>query len=72
MGRLIVDSSAPIEPVPADRVMAAADAQLFWMSAKVPNDQFLLFGFDGSPDDMVPRSPNCAGAPDPATSCGCG
>lgn len=32
--------------------MAAADAQLFWMSAKVPNDQFLLFGFDGSPDDM--------------------
>ncbi|HNA52078.1 MAG TPA: DUF1298 domain-containing protein, partial [Mycobacterium sp.] len=38
--------------MPADRVMAAADAQLFWMSAKVPNDQFLLFGFDGSPDDM--------------------
>ena len=30
--------------------MAAADAQLYWMSAKVPNDQFLLFGFDGSPD----------------------
>ena len=35
--------------MPADRVMAAADAQLYWMSAKVPNDQFLLFGFDGSP-----------------------
>ncbi|MCB0941504.1 MAG: DUF1298 domain-containing protein [Mycobacterium sp.] len=32
--------------------MAAADAQLFWMSAKVPNDQFLLFGFDGAPDDV--------------------
>ena len=30
--------------------MAAADAQLFWLSAKVPNDQFLLYGFDGAPD----------------------
>ena len=32
--------------------MAAADAQLYWMSARVPNDQFLLFGFDGSPDRL--------------------
>ena len=32
--------------------MAAADAQFHWMSAKVPNDQFLLFGFDGSPDRL--------------------
>ena len=32
--------------------MAAADAQFHWMSAKVPNDQFLLFGFAGSPDRL--------------------
>ncbi len=32
--------------------MAAVDAQLFWLSAKVPNDQFLLYAFDGSPDDL--------------------
>ncbi len=31
------------------RPMAAVDAQMFWMSAKVPNDQFLLYAFDGSP-----------------------
>ncbi|MEI6254933.1 MAG: WS/DGAT domain-containing protein, partial [Mycobacteriaceae bacterium] len=30
--------------------MAAADAQLLWLSAKVPNDQFLLYVFDGAPD----------------------
>lgn len=30
--------------------MAAADAQLFWLSALVPNDQFLVYGFDGEPD----------------------
>lgn len=35
--------------MPATRTMAAVDAQLHWTSAKVPNDQFLLFGFDGSP-----------------------
>ncbi len=29
------------------RQMAAADAQLLWLSAKVPNDQFLLYAFDG-------------------------
>jgi hypothetical protein len=34
------------------RAMAAADAQLFWLSAKVPNDQFLLYAFDGTPDDI--------------------
>lgn len=32
------------------REMAAADAQMLWLSAKVPNDQFLLYVFDGSPD----------------------
>ena len=30
--------------------MAAADAQLFWLSRAVPNDQFLLYVFDGYPD----------------------
>lgn len=30
--------------------MAAADAQLFWLSASVPNDQLLVYGFDGRPD----------------------
>ncbi len=29
--------------------LAAADAQLFWLSAKTPNDQFLVYGFDGEP-----------------------
>ena len=32
------------------RAMAAVDAQQFWLSAKVPNDQFLLYAFDGEPD----------------------
>lgn len=31
--------------------MAAADAQMLWLSATVPNDQFLLYGFGGTPDD---------------------
>lgn len=30
--------------------MAAVDAQFYWMSAKVPSDQFLLYAFDGEPD----------------------
>jgi hypothetical protein len=30
--------------------MAAVDAQQFWLSAKVPNDQFLLYAFAGEPD----------------------
>ncbi|WP_099051250.1 WS/DGAT domain-containing protein [Mycobacterium asiaticum] len=32
--------------------MAAVDAQFYWMSAKVPSDQFLLYAFDGEPDDL--------------------
>ena len=32
--------------------MAAPDAQMFLLSAKVPNDQFLLFAFDGVPSDL--------------------
>jgi hypothetical protein len=36
--------------------MAAVDAQFYWMSAKIPNDQFLLYVFAGVPthfDDAV-------------------
>lgn len=28
--------------------LAAVDAQTYWMSAKIPNDQFVLFAFDGA------------------------
>ncbi|MGD1238437.1 WS/DGAT domain-containing protein [Mycobacterium seoulense] len=31
--------------------MAAVDAQFYWMSAKIPNDEFLLYAFDGEPSD---------------------
>ena len=34
------------------RRLAAADAQSYWMSAKIPNDAFLLYGFAGVPDDL--------------------
>jgi hypothetical protein len=34
--------------------MAAVDAQFYWMSAKVPNDEFLLYAFDGVPADLGP------------------
>ena len=32
--------------------MAAVDAQFYWMSAKVPSDEFLLYAFDGEPADF--------------------
>src|SRR5271166_1119438 len=32
--------------------MAAVDAQFYWMSAKVPNDDFLLYAFDGEPAEL--------------------
>jgi hypothetical protein len=32
--------------------MAAVDAQTLWMSAKIPSDQFLLYGFAGRPADF--------------------
>ena len=32
--------------------MAAVDAQFYWMSAQVPNDQFLLYAFDRAPADL--------------------
>lgn len=31
--------------------MAAVDAQFYWMSAKIPNDEFLLYAFGGEPSD---------------------
>jgi hypothetical protein len=32
--------------------MTAVDAQFYWMSAKVPNDDFLVYAFDGEPTDF--------------------
>jgi hypothetical protein len=32
--------------------MAAVDAQFYWMSAKVPNDDFMLYAFGGQPADL--------------------
>ena len=33
------------------RRLSAVDAQMHWMSAKIPNDQFLLYGFAGQPSE---------------------
>ncbi|HZA11718.1 DUF1298 domain-containing protein [Mycobacterium sp.] len=33
--------------------MAPADAQVYWMAAKIPNDQFLLYAFAGQPGDIA-------------------
>ncbi|HZQ33042.1 MAG TPA: WS/DGAT domain-containing protein [Mycobacterium sp.] len=45
--------------------LTAADAQVYWMSAKIPNDQFLLYVFDGEPDveavgQVLERARGCA------------
>ncbi|MDR3663396.1 MAG: DUF1298 domain-containing protein, partial [Mycobacterium sp.] len=32
--------------------LAAVDAQTYWMSTKIPNDQFVLYGFGGVPGDL--------------------
>jgi hypothetical protein len=32
--------------------MAAVDAQFYWMSAKIPSDEFLLYAFAGEPADF--------------------
>jgi hypothetical protein len=49
------------------RRLSAVDAQMHWMSAKIPNDQFLLYGFAGVPSDLEQaltsirrRARNCA------------
>ncbi|OBI39300.1 WS/DGAT domain-containing protein [Mycobacterium colombiense] len=33
--------------------MAAVDAQFYWMSAKIPSDEFLLYAFGGEPADYA-------------------
>lgn len=33
--------------------MAAVDAQFYWMSGKIPSDEFLLYAFDGEPADYT-------------------
>ncbi|PYE13731.1 wax ester synthase-like acyl-CoA acyltransferase family protein [Williamsia limnetica] len=32
--------------------MSPADAQMYWMSEKIPNDQFLVYVFDGAPQSL--------------------
>ncbi|WP_020105421.1 wax ester/triacylglycerol synthase domain-containing protein [Nocardia sp. 348MFTsu5.1] len=32
--------------------MAPVDAQMYWMSDKIPNDQFLLYAFGGAPEQL--------------------
>ena len=34
------------------RRLAAVDAQSYWLSAKIPNDPLLVYGFDGVPADL--------------------
>jgi hypothetical protein len=34
------------------RRMAAVDAQFYWLSAKIPNDEFLLYAFAGEPGHL--------------------
>ncbi|ULE31419.1 WS/DGAT domain-containing protein [Mycobacterium sp. IDR2000157661] len=34
------------------RRLSAVDAQTYWLSAKIPNDQFLLYGFAGAVADV--------------------
>src|SRR5258705_6326957 len=36
----------------ATRRLSAVDAQTYWMSAKIPNDTVLLYGFAGVPADL--------------------
>src|SRR6478735_2019005 len=36
----------------APRRLSAVDAQTYWMSAKIPNDTVLLFGFAGVPAQL--------------------
>ncbi|WP_124712566.1 WS/DGAT domain-containing protein [Mycolicibacterium nivoides] len=38
--------------MPTNR-LTAVDAQMFWMSSRMPNDTFLLYGFDGVPADLA-------------------
>jgi O-antigen/teichoic acid export membrane protein len=38
--------------VPETQRLSPADAQMYWASAKMPSDQFLLYAFAGEPDDI--------------------
>ena len=47
--------------------MTAIDAQFYWMSAKIPSDEFMLYAFDGLPtdferavDEVRSRAQSCA------------
>src|ERR1700754_4203778 len=44
-------SAHPADAMTARR-MAAVDAQFYWMSAKLHNDDFMLYAFDGEPADL--------------------
>jgi hypothetical protein len=35
------------------RRLAAVDAQTYWLAAKIPSDQFLVYGFAGAPRDVA-------------------
>ena len=50
------------------RRMATVDAQTYWMSAKIPNDQFLLYGFAGVPSELEQALSASASAPGAARS----
>ncbi len=51
--------------------LTAADAQVYWMSAKIPNDSFLLYAFDGDPRTSTARWPRSWGAPSAVQTWGC-
>ena len=34
------------------RRLTAIDAQTYWMSATIPSDQFILYGFAGAPTEL--------------------
>ena len=51
----VISSTSSGESDSADmtvRRLAAVDAQTYWMSAKIPNDAFLLYGFAGVQGDL--------------------
>ncbi len=56
----------------ATRAMTAVDAQMFWMSATIPNDQFVLYAFDGSPGDLDSAVDELRRRARRVTSCDCG
>ena len=55
-----------------ERRLAAVDTQTYWMSAKIPNDQFLLYGFAGVPSDLQQALGVVRQRAAAARSCGCG